>query len=90
MKTDDTQIQEMAEELHNMVCTWNHTDGCDWHYGNWEDNPTHARKKYYNAVKGIVDKHDTNRAKDMLALMRVGRRCQEKFQKEMKLLTRDW
>lgn len=24
--------QRLAEHLHEMKCTWNHTDGCSWHY----------------------------------------------------------
>ena len=23
---------QLAKELHNMLCTWNHTDGCGWFY----------------------------------------------------------
>ncbi len=24
--------QKLAVELHEALCTWNHTDGCGWHY----------------------------------------------------------
>ena len=24
--------QQLAKELHSMLCTWNHTDGCGWYY----------------------------------------------------------
>jgi hypothetical protein len=24
--------KQLAEELHNIQCHWNHTDGCDWYY----------------------------------------------------------
>jgi hypothetical protein len=24
--------QQLAKELHGMLCTWNHTDGCGWFY----------------------------------------------------------
>lgn len=24
--------QKLAEELHEVLCRWNHTDGCGWHY----------------------------------------------------------
>ena len=27
--SDDARL---AEELHSMQCSWNHTDGCSWHY----------------------------------------------------------
>lgn len=23
---------QLAKELHSMLCTWNHTDGCGWYY----------------------------------------------------------
>lgn len=31
-----TPEEELAERLHDVTCTWNHTDGCDWHYGSWK------------------------------------------------------
>ncbi len=27
-----TPMQNLAEELHTMLCHWNHTDGCGWYY----------------------------------------------------------
>lgn len=24
--------QQLAKELHGLLCTWNHTDGCGWFY----------------------------------------------------------
>ena len=24
--------EQLAKELHSMLCTWNHTDGCGWYY----------------------------------------------------------
>lgn len=35
----------LAEQLHRMFCTSNHTDGCGWTYESW-DNPGHARKQW--------------------------------------------
>ena len=29
--------QALADELHGMLCTWNHTDGCSWYYGSWSN-----------------------------------------------------
>ena len=30
-KLESTDHQ-LAKELHSMLCTYNHTDGCSWHY----------------------------------------------------------
>lgn len=45
--------RRMAEQMHTMFCTWNHTDGCDWHYGSW-DRPTNARNKWLKKAKEAI------------------------------------
>lgn len=45
--------RRMAEQMHEMFCTWNHTDGCDWHYGSWE-RPTHAHTKWLKKAKQAI------------------------------------
>lgn len=61
-----TPDQKLAIELHNFMCTWNHTDGCGWHYeirGNvhsWDRGSAHdnwlgkARK-----ISAFCDEHHT-------------------------------
>jgi hypothetical protein len=40
----------LAEKLHSMLCFHNHTDGCDWYYGSWE-NPSIAKKQYLEKAR---------------------------------------
>lgn len=28
----ETPDHQLAKQLHDMLCTWNHTDGCGWYY----------------------------------------------------------
>jgi hypothetical protein len=52
----------LAEELHGMLCHWNHTDGCSWHYEiengvhNWTGN---AHSNYLSKAKILSDKCGT-------------------------------
>ncbi|MCA1800771.1 MAG: DUF1192 domain-containing protein [Actinobacteria bacterium] len=50
-----TPDKQMAEEMHSLFCTWNHTDGCDWYYGGW-DKPTHAHNKWLSNARKAIDK----------------------------------
>ena len=45
--------RRLAEQMHSMFCTHNHTDGCDWHYGSWE-KPTWAHKKWLKKAKEAI------------------------------------
>lgn len=29
---NESPSQQLASTLHNMICKWNHTDGCSWFY----------------------------------------------------------
>ena len=29
---NESPQEQLAKELHGMLCTWNHTDGCGWYY----------------------------------------------------------
>lgn len=54
----DTQL---ARELHDMLCTWNHTDGCGWFYemknkqDDWGGN-THG--EYLNRARRLMMRCD--------------------------------
>lgn len=60
-----TPEQRVAEQLHGMLCTWNHTDGCGWFWEvsdgrpNWDGNDhgtylKQARKLIHNCnEKGL-------------------------------------
>ena len=51
--------QQLAKELHSMLCTWNHTDGCSWFYeitnkkDDWSKN-THGR--YLSKARSLMHK----------------------------------
>ena len=48
---------QLAKELHGMLCTWNHTDGCGWHYEikNKQDDWTgHAHSEYLKKAQKLI------------------------------------
>lgn len=52
-----TPAEDLAIFLHDKLCTWNHTDGCEWHYEIKNGLPTwksDAQKRYlHNACTAI-------------------------------------
>jgi hypothetical protein len=59
------EIQKLAEIMHEKMCRWNHTDGCDWYYDKWTgfaDKPTEygnsTRQRYFDAAVRILVQHD--------------------------------
>ena len=54
-----TPEQRVAEQLHAMLCTWNHTDGCGWFWeissgrANWDGN---AHGTYLKHAKKLIHK----------------------------------
>lgn len=59
-KERETPEQYLARIVHDLMCTWNHTDGCcSWHHWEgktdcWETDYSH--KKYLKKVKALRDK----------------------------------
>ena len=55
-KTEPEDIQ-LARKLHDMLCEWNHTDGCGWYYEfrdkkeNWEG---HAHSTYLGKARRLM------------------------------------
>ena len=54
----DDDVQKVAVMLHDMFCTWNHTDGCAWHYEvngnnihNWSGN---AHTDWYEKAQTVL------------------------------------
>lgn len=48
---------QLAKELHSMLCTWNHTDGCGWYYEmkNKEDDWTgRAHGEYLKRAQKLI------------------------------------
>ena len=54
--TELTQAQQLAEELHSIRCHKDHTEGCTWHYENWETStaPSNVRERYRQAAEQML------------------------------------
>jgi hypothetical protein len=39
--------QRLAELIHDKLCHCNHTDGCEWHYQNWDSIDRNSTKYEY-------------------------------------------
>jgi len=50
-----TPEQEVATFLHDLFCSYNHTDMCDWEYGSWE-NPRYAQKRHLKWAHELLDR----------------------------------
>lgn len=62
----EQQARELAEILHGKKCRWNHTDGCSWHYTNW-DTPCSTRQKYLKDAYDMLAEFDN----DMYVIKKV-------------------
>jgi hypothetical protein len=52
-------VHQLAIELHNMQCRWNHTDGCGWYYEfqNKKDDWTgYAHTEYLKRASSLMAK----------------------------------
>lgn len=60
-----TPKQEIAEELHDVLCHSNHTDGCAWYYDDWncKRGENDIRARYLKAASVILQVVDGNREK---------------------------
>jgi len=47
---------KLAEKIHNVTCTWNHTDGCGWFYENWKGELRDTRKRYVEKADRVLKK----------------------------------
>lgn len=55
LNTSGEDIQ-LAEGLHDLQCNMNHTDMCDWEYGDWKDSVLRgSRKSYLEQAQRIFD-----------------------------------
>lgn len=51
--------KQLAKELHSMLCTWNHTDGCGWFYeirNNEDDWSGSAHGQYLMKARSLIGK----------------------------------
>jgi len=65
-KTEREYAIELATSLHSKQCRWNHTDGCSWHYSNW-DNPCGPRKSYLEKAYKLLSKNDIHTINSVLS-----------------------
>lgn len=83
LEAADKAFRELPEEhrlaitLHDMLCRWNHTDGCSWHYESKNgiaDWGGHAHGEYLGKARRVVAfcgrcKISPDEAIDLLKLM---------------------
>ena len=67
---------QLATELHSMLCTWNHTDGCGWFYEfkNKKDDWTgHAHGEYLKKAQKLIHKceHDGVPVESALSMFKL-------------------
>jgi len=64
---------QLAKELHGMLCTHNHTDGCGWHYevkNKKDDWTSHAHSEYLKKAQKMIchcDEHGLDIASTLTA-----------------------
>lgn len=63
-----TQI--IADEIHTLMCHWNHTDGCGWEYESWSQ-PGWSRMQYINKALELLKVVDFEQAKRVVGALRV-------------------
>lgn len=54
-----TPEQLVAEGLHDLLCRWDHNEGCDWLYFGWDDphgksSPYSARRQYLKKAEAVL------------------------------------
>jgi hypothetical protein len=47
---------KLAEKIHDITCSWNHTDGCSWEYENWTDKLGGTRDRYIEKADRMLKK----------------------------------
>ena len=66
--------RQLAILLHEILCHWNHTDGCSWHYEmdkgkhRW-DNQAHS--SYLKKAQAIIKQAGDMSIKDMITLFKI-------------------
>lgn len=65
----ENPIIEAAEYLHEKLCRWNHTDGCGWHYQNW-DQPGPDRTSWLEKAEKALKLVDFETLKQLIEAVR--------------------
>ena len=50
------RIQVLADDLHAVLCTHDHTDRCDYHYGNWQNDVRVRMLDFYDKAKALIER----------------------------------
>jgi hypothetical protein len=50
--------RRLAKTLHSMLCHWNHTDGCSWHYESWDGPNNRTRQEWVEKAKRALQVAD--------------------------------
>lgn len=64
-----TPAQRLAISLHDILCTWNHTDGCAWYYEMKNNVPTWkdaAQQNYLGMATKLLKKYKYGEIMDIL------------------------
>ena len=70
------KVKEIATLLHDMLCRWNHTDGCSWEYendGDFVNERSETRGRYYRRAMKIVESRDADTVIDVLTFIQANR-----------------
>lgn len=54
-EVNPTQEHELATAIHGKLCYQNHTDGCDWFYGDRWDQEFTAKHEYLKKARAMLD-----------------------------------
>lgn len=52
--SEERKLQVLCDEVHGLLCHWNHTDGCGYYYESW-DRPGHAKNEEMKRVQRLMD-----------------------------------
>jgi len=69
-KDTRTEVQKLAEDLHDTMCTWNHIDGCGWWYEDWSGS-THA--KYLERAEKIMKLLPNTSTYDIIEVLKIAK-----------------
>ncbi len=66
----DPEIQAMADLLHDNNCEWDHNEHCDYHYGNWTNEPRMSMFEWYKKAEALNDRgFDLNHYEEALKVV---------------------
>lgn len=59
--------QQLATEIHDLVCNSEHTETCGWFYEKWDQGPHWTRTRYLEKARNILNITDVTTALAVLA-----------------------